>query len=155
MAFDDYISSNEDKDHYHSPEKQFGRVLRRKFEERGYKILEDNTHGRSGTDLVVKDDQILALEIKGHYDRDPKQQVYTALGQVLYGMPHDNINNDAGNWGIAFPRQIKDETPYVNRIEKKLSQELLADLSIVVVFADKDGMDIHLPGEIGADDMGE
>lgn len=154
MGLDDFATDDSEKktSPYHSPERRFGRLLREKFKDRGYEVHEDNTQGSSGTDLVVEKDRILAMEIKAHYNEDPKQQVYTALGQVLYGMPYEDIDNDDGNWGIAFPRRIKNETPYVDRVEEMLSRKVLAELSIAVVFADANGMDIYLPGEIGADD---
>lgn len=89
------------------------------------------------------------VEVKG-VSQNPKERVYTAIGQVVYSMGIKDTRGDGLHWAIAFPSSIPRETQYRELIQNHVSREILELLSIHVMFVHEDGdVDIFSPGEIG------
>lgn len=145
MGLDKFVS-DDNNEVYYKKESLVVRELRKHLENDGFNIQTQNT----GIDVIAKSEhRTLGIEVKRHYEADPGQKVYTALGQIIYRMDMDDIESDSINGAIGFPRDINGDEIYRQHIEQNLSREILELLSVCVVLVDRDGYEIIEPGDIG------
>lgn len=152
MGLNDFISSGDSttdgsSEAYYERESSVVRQLRNQLKKDGYEVTTQNT----GIDVIAEsDDRLLGIEMKRHYEDDPGQKVYTALGQIIYRMDGEDITNDSVNGAIGFPRDVDGTEVYREHVEENVSQDILEMLSICTVLVDTEGYEIIEPGEIGS-----
>lgn len=132
---------------YYERERLVVGELRSYLENDGYEVKTQNT----GIDVIAEsEERLLGIEMKRHYEDDPGQQVYTALGQIIYRMDEEDVTDDSVNGAIGFPRDVDGVEVYREHIEENVSRDILKMLSICTVLVDTEGYEIIEPGEIGA-----
>mgnify|MGYP000053041193 CR=1 FL=1 len=128
-------------------------LLAEYFREQGYDdVRTSNDHGEDIPDmLVLGEDVKWGIEVKGD-SKSNKERIYTALGQVVYEMPYEEIERADLRWSIAFPETISGREQYRKRIDQNVSRDILEMLDIYVMFVEENGdVDILEPGEIGTE----
>lgn len=146
MGFDRF-TSDDNSDPYYESESTVVRELRNHLEQDGFEVRTQ----RTGIDVIAEsEERLLGIEMKGHYEDDPGQKVYTALGQILYRMDEEDVTSDSINGAIGFPRDVAGTEVYREHIEENVSRDILEMLSICTVLVDTEGYEIIEPGEIGS-----
>lgn len=145
MGLDEFMS-NGNEGSYYEDEKSVVDELEDQLSEDGFDVEKQET----GVDIIARsDDYNLVIEMKRHY-ADPGQQVYTALGQIIYRMHEEDIAEDSLHAAIGFPRDVDGVDVYREHVEENISQGILEMLSIYTVLVDTEGYEIIEPGEIGS-----
>jgi hypothetical protein len=148
MALDEFKPDDRESDDYYENEATVVRQLAKHFMEDGYEVKTQNT----GIDIIAElDNRTLGIEMKCHYEADPGQKVYTALGQIIYRMNKEDIENPSTNGAIGFPRDVDGTDLYRKHIQEEVSRNILEMLSICTVLVDTEGYEIIEPGAIGSE----
>lgn len=125
MGLNDY-ASNENENPYYEYENLVVSELYNHLSEDGFNVETYNT----GVDVIAEsDNRTLAIEMKCHYEDDPGQKVYTALGQIIYRMDKEDINSDSVTAAVGFPRDIEGTEVYREHIEENVSRDILEALT--------------------------
>jgi len=108
------------------------------------------TYDRTSPDIIAtREDEKVKIEVKGD-NSSPKDRVYTGLGQVVYEMEYEDIDDENVRWGIAFPAEMGRRTEYREQVDKNISSQILELLDISVIIVSEDGnVEWYEPGKIG------
>ncbi|MFC5365473.1 hypothetical protein [Salinirubrum litoreum] len=90
------------------------------------------------------------IEVKGE-NRSPKDRVYTAIGQVVYGMSADSTRSDTERWAVAFPERRDGRNQYLDYFDSAAAGGMfeLLDLYLLLVAPDGD-VEIFTPADVEA-----
>jgi hypothetical protein len=143
MGLDDFKSKSGP---YYEYENRVEYELKEHLREDGFDI---NSTDRPDI-IAKKDGERLVIEVKRHYEEDRRQQVYTVIGQIIYRMNPENLEQASPRFIIALPRDIDGAEIYRKDIQKNVPRDILEMLSISTILVDTEGYEVIEPGDIGS-----